>query len=272
MRAELLPPTITSAQAGAVLRLSLNRPNAANAMSDDMVVGLTNALQAAAADSNLRVIVLSGNGRSFCAGGDLNGFLARVDAGASASDIAAMNRQYGTLMQQLSEQPQVTITCVHGAVYGGGVGLACASDITIAADDARFRLSETSLGIVPAQIAPFVADRIGPSEARRLMLTGTVIDASDGYRLGLVHERVADAKELTASCDRVIDNVLTCAPNANAATKSLLRQSQALARDELLDVAAAKFAACLASDEGREGVLAFTEKRAPSWRGVKRST
>ena len=138
-----------------VLKIWFNRPEAKNALSAQMTEELNAVLDAVSEDRSLRAIVLRGAGGVFCAGGDIKGFKSGMQA-TDADEVAASNRSFGDLMIKLNEQPQVVIVLVEGAAIGGGLGLACVGDVTLVAADARFRLSETSLGISPAQIAPFV--------------------------------------------------------------------------------------------------------------------
>ena len=145
------------------------------------------------------------------------------------------------------------------------MGLACIGDVTIVTRDARFRLSETSLGIPPAQIAPFVTERIGLTQARRLMLTGARFKGAEAVAYGVGHILAEDAGGLQAKCDEVLADIAQCAPGANAVTKSIVFEATRKPRAEALDFAARGFARCMLSDEGREGIAAFVGKRKPFW-------
>jgi isohexenylglutaconyl-CoA hydratase len=138
-------------------------------------------------------------------------------------------------------------------------------DITIVTRDAKFRLSETSLGIPPAQIAPFVTERVGLTQARRLMLTGARFTGEDAVRFGIAHLLAEDAADLQAKCAEVLQQIALCAPQANAVTKAIVFETTRRPRAEALDFAARGFATCMLSEEGREGIAAFVEKRRPSW-------
>jgi isohexenylglutaconyl-CoA hydratase len=251
---------------GSVLTIWLNRPEARNALSADMVDELGAVLDAIREDRGLRTIILRGKGGFFCAGGDIKGFKSDLQGGEPDRDeVARGNRSFGDLMIKLNEQPQTVVILVEGAAIGGGLGLACVGDVTIVTRDARFRLSETSLGIPPAQIAPFVTERVGLTQARRLMLTGARFQGEEAVHYGIGHILAQDADDLEAKCQEVLEQIALCAPGANAVTKSIVFESTRRPRAEALDFASRGFADCMLSDEGREGVAAFVEKRKPRW-------
>ncbi len=250
---------------GSVLRIWLNQPENKNALSAQMTKELSRVLTAVASNREIRTLVFRGAGGVFCAGGDIKSFKATMQGSMSAAEVSKSNRSFGTLLSQLNEQPQTVILLVEGAAIGGGLGLACVGDVTIATADAQFRLSETSLGIPPAQIAPFVCERVGLSAARRLMLTGARFNGSEACELGLVHFQVADTEALEQRCSEILKQINACSPEANAATKRILFKSLNVPRHEALDFAANEFANCMLGDDGREGVAAFLEKRRPGW-------
>ncbi|WP_172145817.1 enoyl-CoA hydratase/isomerase family protein [Pseudomonas tumuqii] len=260
-----LPNTETlqlSLDAG-VLNVTLNRPDSRNAMSLAMVGELRAVLAAVQGDLSVRAIVLRGAGGHFCAGGDIKDMAGARATGADA--YRALNRAFGSLLEEAQRTPQVLIAVLQGAVLGGGFGLACVSDIAIARQDARFGLPETTLGILPAQIAPFVVGRIGLTQTRRLALTAARFDGSEAERLGLVHFSEPDDAALEVRLQQVLGQVRQCAPQANAATKALLLATEGQALGPLLDNAAEQFAAAVTGAEGVEGTLAFMQKRAPRW-------
>jgi isohexenylglutaconyl-CoA hydratase len=223
-------------------------------------------LEAVEADRGLRGVTIRGRGGVFCAGGDLKGFKAvfQGDAG-TPEDVAAANRAAGDLFDRINQLPQVVLMLVEGAAIAGGLGMLCAADYVVATKAAQFALTETTLGIPPAQIAPFVAQRIGLPAARRIMLTAARFDGVAAGQLGLADEVVDDAGALEAAAQRVQDRVRQCAPGANAATKEILLATDRLDRESMKQFAAERFAACMLSDEGREGIAAFIEKRKPEW-------
>jgi isohexenylglutaconyl-CoA hydratase len=179
--------------------------------------------------------------------------------------VAIQNRRFGTFLSRFDSLPQTIVVVVEGAAFGGGLGLAAIGDVVIATAGTRFAMSETGLGIVPAQIAPFVAARVGVPEARRLALTGLRFDGREAGRIGLVHHVCEDVAALEATLAKVLTEIGCCAPGANAATKRLLLASRTVPLDPLLDQAADAFAAALRGAEGQEGVTAFLEKRKPGW-------
>ncbi|ETN92211.1 Carnitinyl-CoA dehydratase [Gammaproteobacteria bacterium MOLA455] len=251
---------------GSVLKIWLNRPESKNALSQEMTGELHLVLDAIRDDRSIRTIVLRGKGGVFCAGGDIKGFKSDLQA-VSAEQVAKSNRSFGDLMIKMNEQPQVVIMLVEGAAIGGGLGLACVADVTLVTADARFRLSETSLGIPPAQIAPFVIERVGLTQARRLMLTGARFNGEEAVSLGVGHQIATDSADLEAQCDEILGHISACAPGANAVTKGILFESLRRPRAEALDFASQGFAQCMLSPEGLEGIAAFVEKRKPSWAG-----
>jgi len=202
----------------------------------------------------------------FCAGGDLKGFrdVFHGEAG-KPEDVMAANRRAGKLFDLINRLPQVVIMLVEGAAIAGGLGMLCAADYVVVTREARFALTETTLGIPPAQIAPFVARRIGLSAARRVMLTAARFDGITAGKLGLADEVVVDGEALAEAERRVRKQVRLCAPAANAATKEILLASEELDRQAVRQFAAEQFATCMLSDEGREGIAAFIEKRKPKW-------
>lgn len=247
---------------GGVLYVTLDRPDSRNAMSLAMVGELRAVLAAVNQDRDVRALVLRGAGGHFCAGGDIKD-MARARAGGGDA-YRELNRAFGALLEEAQQAPQVLIAVLEGAVLGGGFGLACVSDIAIASTTARFGLPETSLGIVPAQIAPFVVKRIGLTQARRLALSAARFDGLEALRLGLVHFSEPDA-ELEQRLQQVLEQVRQCAPGANAATKALLLASEDEPLDALLDRAAGLFADAVLGSEGAEGTMAFVQKRTPKW-------
>jgi isohexenylglutaconyl-CoA hydratase len=261
-----------------VCTVTLNRPEVRNAMSMAMVKELLSTLQEAQANPAVRVLVLRGAGGHFCAGGDIGDMaqarmkLAQLQATAAAGQAVAernpiedVNAQFGRLCLAYARASLPIITVLEGTVMGGGFGLACVSDVSLALDNVSFRLPETSLGIIPAQIAPFLVERLGYAEAKRLSVTGAKVNAQEALSIRLVHEVHASADALEAALQRVIASIQACGPHAISATKQLLNQARQTPADALIDDAAAMFARAVLSDEGQEGTSAFMQKRKPSW-------
>ncbi len=255
--------TIICTQVGGVTTLLLNRPESRNAMSLAMVDELLAALKAAENDASSRVIVLRGAGGNFCSGGDLKDMAAARSGGVDV--IAQVNRRFGELCAAVAATPLAVVAALEGGVMGGGFGLACVADVAICDSSANFRLPETSLGLVPAQIAPYLVERLGYSQARRLAVTGGRIDGITAEKIGLVHQCFADTAALDAGLAEMIVEVLACAPQALAATKLLVARARLQTPLALIDDAAQAFALAATSAEGAEGVMAFVQKRKPNW-------
>ncbi|MGQ0586612.1 MAG: enoyl-CoA hydratase/isomerase family protein [Gammaproteobacteria bacterium] len=258
---------------GGVLRVTFNRPDSRNALSVAMLAEIVAVFDAVRDSREVRVIVMRGAGGNFCAGGDIKDMAsvrqaqtqASGKAGDGADPAASYNRKFGAMLRKVNEAPQATIAICEGAVLGGGFGVACVADVAFAHADASFGLPETGLGIVPAQIAPFVVQRIGLSEARRLGVCGGRFKGEEARRIGIVHEVFRDEAALKALLDDTLKQILRCAPNANAVTKELMLKVGTTELDPLLDYAARRFSEAVRSAEGAEGTAAFIEKRLPKW-------
>ncbi|WP_411816563.1 enoyl-CoA hydratase/isomerase family protein [Hyphococcus sp. DH-69] len=247
------------------LQIRFNRPEARNALSDEMASDLMGVLQRVAEDRSVRGITLRGEGNIFCAGGDLKGFQKSLAGTFTQDEAEAMSRSAGALFARINSMPQVVVAIVEGAAIAGGLGMACCADFVIAKEDAKFSLTETMLGISPAQIAPYVIQRTGQMTARRMMLTGAKFTAKEAHALGIVDIVAPSTEGLAKAADEIKASVRRCAPGANAVTKEIALASGHLNRDEMIAFAAKGFAKCMLSDEGREGILSFVEKRKPSW-------
>ena len=258
-------PTILTRADGGVLHLTLNRPELRNAMSLAMVLELRQALAAAEADGTTRIVVLRGAGGHFCAGADLKDLTnARLKLSGNPDGLAEVNAAFGELCVAFADTGLALVAALEGTVMGGGFGLACVADVAIASDSAMFRLPETSLGVVPAQIAPFLVERLGYAEAKRLAVTGGRIDAAQALALRLVHE-VHPAEGLDGALARTIRDILQCAPGAIAATKALIRQARLRTPASLVHEASLVFSRAALGPEGTEGTAAFLQKRKPNW-------
>ncbi|KRG39518.1 enoyl-CoA hydratase [Stenotrophomonas pictorum JCM 9942] len=247
-----------------VATLCLNRPELHNAFDAGLIATLTAALERVGADPEVRAVVLTGSGASFSAGADLQWM--RAMASASQEENRTDSLALARLMRTLDELPKPTIARVHGASFGGGVGLVACCDIAIAVDGVRFGLTESRLGLLPAVISPYVIAAIGPRQARRWFATGEHFDATTARDIGLVHQ-VVPAAGLDAAVQAQLDLLRKAGPAAAASAKSLVREVCAAGgdRDALDRANAGLIAALRASDEGREGLSAFLEKRAPRW-------
>ena len=250
---------------GSVVRLRLNRPELHNAFDAGLIATLTSHLQALVHDADVRVVVLEGAGASFSAGADLNWM--RGMAGASEADNREDALALARLMRTLDALPKPTIARVHGAAFGGGVGLVACCDIAIGTTEAKFGLTESKLGLLPAVISPYVIAAVGARQARRWFATAEIFDAAEALRIGLLHQVVA-ADQLDAAVQRQIDFLIKAGPIASATAKALVRRVAAGGDAMSVDDAnAALIAKLRASPEGQEGISAFLDKRKPTWCG-----
>jgi methylglutaconyl-CoA hydratase len=242
----------------------MDRPDRHNAFDEHVIAELTAAFATLGGDDAVRAVVLRGAGKSFSAGADLDWMrrMAAYDEAANLADARAL----AALMRTIDTLPKPTVALVHGAAYGGGVGLVACCDIAIATEAAGFSLSEVKLGLIPAVISPYVVRAIGARAARRYFLTAERFDAVEARRLGLVHE-LAAADGLEEAARRILAALRGNGPAAVRAAKDLVAAVAGKAPAEVEDDCARRIAAIRASEEGQEGVAAFLEKRKPSWIG-----
>lgn len=258
------PDVLCETRGDGVATVTMNRPDVHNAFNDAVIAELTRTLHRLGEDASVRVVVLRGAGRSFSAGADL-GWMRRM-AGYSRDENTADALHLAGLMRTLNFLPKPTVAAVHGPAFGGGVGLVACCDIAVASEAASFSLSEVRLGLIPAAISPYVVAAMGERAARRAFLTAERFDAREAHRVGLVHE-VAPADGFEAAVDAVVARLLEGGPRAQAASKDLIFAVAGRPVDDaLMRDTAERIAVRRASDEGREGVTAFLEKRDPSWR------
>ncbi len=252
---------------GGVIFATFNRPDARNALNSAIIEGLFSLVEALRTDPSARALVLRGAGGTFCAGGDVKEFaklLMAPDPTPGAPDPAyESNRRFGDLLLAIDALPQVVIAIVEGAAFGGAIGLISIADVSIANRDARFSLSETTLGLVPAQIGPFIVRKLGLMAARRLALTGSRFGAEEALSLGFI-DRLASQDGLDAELNTVLTQVLRCEPRAVGATKDLFSRSATTISAGLLDDAARDFAVALRG-AGRLGAAAFASKSEAPW-------
>jgi len=247
---------------GAVRRIALARPEVRNAFDDELIGELTAAFAAVAAESATRVVVLQGDGPSFCAGADIAWM--RKAGGYGRSENEADAARMANMLRAIDLCPKPVLALAHGHAIGGGVGLVAAADIAIAAEGTVFSLAEVKLGILPAVISPYVLRAIGARQARDLFLTGERFDAAHALRIGLVHAVVPGA-ELEAAAGRKIAALLSSGPEAVEAAKKLIARMPGLSPEAATALTVETIAARRASEEAREGLSAFLEKRAPRW-------
>lgn len=257
-----------------VMYATLNRPDKRNALTDDLVAALDTECDRIAVDDSVRAFVLSGAGGTFCSGGDFATFktLMLDPAPAGQPDpIARYNRQFGALLEKLAALPMPTIAVVEGAAAGGGCGLAAVCDHVLMASDAYLSLPETTLGLPPAQIAPFIVARIGAVRARWLMLTGRRLSAAEALHAGLIDE-ICTPGGLGIVLQSELTRVLAAEPAAQRATKRIVADAVKRELPVVLDAAADAFAMALRSGLVSEGISALAEKRAPVWRTAAPAT
>jgi methylglutaconyl-CoA hydratase len=254
--------TLLVSRCDGVLEITLNRPKVHNAIDDVLIAELTSCLREAERRQD-RAIVLSGAGASFCAGADLH-WMERT-AGYSDEENLEDARRLQRMFAALDHFPGVTIAVVHGAAIGGGAGLAAVCDVAIADQTARFGLSEVRLGLVPAIIAPYVIEKVGPGTARSLFVTGERFDAARALQIGLVFYAVGSAEEGDALVKGTVERVLEAGPGAVATAKRLVREVAGRAPDDVADITARCIAELRGGPEAQEGMRAFLEKRPPAY-------
>jgi methylglutaconyl-CoA hydratase len=257
------PTTLEIQIAHRVAVVWLARPQVRNAFNDTVIAELTASFERLGADDGVRAVVLAAQGPAFCAGADLE-WMRRM-SGYSPKENHADALKLATLLRTIHDCPKPVVARVHGDAYAGGVGLVAACDIAVASLAAEFCLSETRLGLVPATISPYVVAAMGARQARRYMVTAEKFDASEAFRVGLVHE-LAAPDELDVKINTLLGALMVTSGSAVAATKQLVREvAQRPLDDALLAHTAQVIAQARAAPDGREGVAAFLAKRKPRW-------
>lgn len=259
-------PVLAEVDEDGVGWLRLNRPRSHNAFDEILIAELTSALGRMEADTGVRAVVLTGSGRSFCAGADLN-WMRRMGEAGEAENVEDALR-LAELLDRLDRLPKPTLALVNGPAYGGGVGLVACCDIAIAANHAVFAMTEVRLGLIPAVISPHVLAAIGRRQARRYFVSGESFSAQEALRIGLVHE-VVEAEALEREGRRILAGLAGNGPRAMAEVKTLIRDVAGRPLDAALRLdTARRIAAARGSEEGRSRIAAFLEKRArPADRG-----
>ncbi len=244
--------------------VTMNRPERHNAFDDVLIRELIDAVGVMERDPAVRVLVISGTGKSFCAGADLN-WMKRA-ATFTAEENRRDSQALAEMLRSLAQMGKPTVARVQGPAYGGGVGLVAACDIAIATFDAQFTLSEVKLGIIPSVISPHVIAAIGERYARRYMLTAERFSAAEAYRIGLIHEMVADEGALDEAIGMIVDTLLKNGPEALKACKDLIRAvANRPITAEVVEDTAARIAAIRTTPEAQEGMAAFLQRRKPNW-------
>ena len=245
-----------------VATLTLNRPEKHNALNALMISELSEAARRLGSDPAVRVVVLTGAGRSFCAGGDLGWMQAQMDA--SAEQRAAEARKLAAMLGTLNTLPKPLIGRLQGQAYGGGIGMACVCDVALGVQGAKFGLTETRLGLIPATIGPYVLARMGEAMARRVFMSARIFGAEEAAALGILARAVPEA-DLDAAVEAEVAPYLAAAPGAVAAAKALARRLGPVIDDAAIEDSVAALVRQWEDDEAPEGIAAFFGKRAPRW-------
>lgn len=243
--------------------VTLSRPEVHNALSPEMIGELTKIFLDLDKDENVRVVVLQSEGKSFCAGADLNYMKSMVNA--SYEENLKDAEVLGLMFKAIYDCSKPIIAKVQGSAFGGGVGLISVCDIAIAKDDCLFALSEARIGLVPGVISPFVINKVGFSNASRYFLTSERFDSNKAKEIGLVNEVCGDVTSWHLKVEELTNAILENGPEAVSACKKLIRDVTGKEIDNALDISKKYIAKCRASEEGQEGMKAFFEKRKPKW-------
>lgn len=245
------------------MHVRLNLPDLHNAFNDEVIRELTEAFANVASATEVRAIVLAAEGSSFCAGGDLNWMKRMVGYTfeENLEDVSAL----ATMLRAVRECPKPVIARVHGAAYGGGVGLVAACDIAVALESAVFCLSEVRLGLVPAVIAPYLVEKVGAGHARRYGLTAERFDAAEARRIGLVHEVFDTVETMDQWIEKTCAAMMANGPEALGVCKQVIREVRGVPWDQAEAASVRRIAERRVSAEGQEGMKAFLEKRKPGW-------
>jgi methylglutaconyl-CoA hydratase len=254
---------VVSQRAPGVAQITMSRPAVFNAFDELMIGELDAAFTQTIADSQVRVIVLAGEGKHFSAGADLQ-WMQRASQASIEWNLQDA-RRFAGMLHRIASSPKPVVAQMQGAALGGGVGLACACDIAIAADNASFAVSEAKFGILPAVIGPYVTNAVGKRQAQRLALSTTRIGASEALAIGIV-QQVVTLDALDATVDATLKELLVGSPNAQREIKALFAQLEVgPITPEVRELTAQTISRVRGSDEAREGFAAFLAKRPASW-------
>jgi methylglutaconyl-CoA hydratase len=254
--------TIVLTQKEAVLRITFNRPEVHNAFNSELILELTDAIDTIKADESIRIVILTGEGKSFCAGADINWM--REIIRYSFEQNLEESLQLAEVLLRIYILPKPTIAMVNGAAIGGGTGFLSVCDIAVAAEEAKFGLSEVKIGLVPAAISPYVVRRIGESKAREYFLTGQRISAQKAVEIGLINE-VVPKNQLEERVEELVEQFLASGPEAIASCKELILNVPGMSLEDVKEYTARMIANLRISEEGQEGMSAYLEKRKPRW-------
>jgi methylglutaconyl-CoA hydratase len=254
--------TINISREGPIARIHFCRPDVHNAFNDTLIYEMTDLFTALKRDDDLRVIVLTGEGKSFCAGADLN-WMRRVKDYSFEKNYEE-SLALAELFWLIYTMPVPVVGRINGAAIGGGTGFVAVCDIAVAAESAKFSFSEVKIGVVPACIGPYVIRKIGEGKAREFFISGERLKAVDAYRIGLVNRYYPD-DQLDEEIDKIISTLLSSGPNAIKMAKELITNAPMMTPDQFKPYTAEMIAKLRKSDEGQEGMDAFLNKRKPNW-------
>ncbi len=245
-----------------VATLTLNRPDKHNALSAELIADLTESARRLGRDPAVRVVVLTGAGKSFCAGGDLNWMKAQISANGATR--ASEAKKLAMMLQAMNTMPKPLIGAVQGNALGGGIGMASVCDVAIGVSGAKFGLTETRLGLIPATIGPYVIARMGEARARRVFMSARVFEAAEAVELGVL-ARVVEPAGLSAAVEAEVEPYLACAPGAVASAKALARKLGPVIDEAVIAETIEALVRIWEQHEAAEGIAAFFEKRKPKW-------
>ncbi|MBI5247635.1 MAG: enoyl-CoA hydratase/isomerase family protein [Elusimicrobia bacterium] len=248
--------------AGPVTKVTLSRPELRNAMSDETLRSLTLVFREIASNPEVRAVIVTGGGKDFCAGADINWM--KASGKLSTEEGKKDARLLADMLSAVDDCPVPVIVAAQGNCFGGGIGLLAACDIALVSEDAKMSFSECRLGIMPAVISSWVLPKIGIANARRYYLTAEVFGAKEAVAMGLAHEEVKP-EELYLKADAAVANIMKCGPNAVRTAKALLPRLRPLGLNQQIGLTVDTLVRLRSSAEGQEGLAAFLEKRAPEW-------
>ena len=244
------------------LTIWFNRPEERNALSEGLLLEIKSLLELVKDDRQVRGIIFRGKGGVFCSGADLKRIKKIASAGEDAHEMAiAMSKQIGSIFEAINKAPQITVSVVEGSAMAGAFGISCATDFLVTMSNARYGLTETRIGLTPAQIAPYVLNKLGFAQAKKLMLLGTSFDGQKAFEIGMADYVANNKEELLLHIQEIKTKVKKCSPNAIAVTKKIIFSNNNI---DLIN-AAELFSDCVVHEEGREGFSSFFEKRKPFW-------
>lgn len=254
--------TIVTSQTADIITVSLNRPDVHNAMNEQLMVELTQCFQQLSTNSSIRCIILTGNGKSFCAGADLNWMKSMVSY--TKEENIKDSRLLLDLYETINSCPKPVIGKINGHAFGGGLGLIAVCDVTMTIPGRKFAFSEANLGIIPSVISTFVAPRMKPADMRRFFITAERFDSEIAKQIGLI-DQIVQPDEFDQAIQQTCDRIKSSGPQAIAESKNLISRLQTLDRSAYTEFTVEKIAELRISHEGQEGITAFLEKRKPNW-------